>query len=157
METGCADVGANQEPGGRSGAPVVTLAMTLACFHDDPGMYNTTQLCVSAARCIKRNLAIWSGTNTSTHHLTRALPHFSEALQTSFSVTAESAPQTPQAPNVKWQNRHPKRLRPYTPDLAYATLTLEPGTPPPTLPAPSSLTVSFEDPDGTSAQTLLCH
>ena len=143
---------------------------------------NKTQVRVSAARwTTKGNLVLWGGTNTTAHQLNAALPHFSEALQTSLSASAESAPQAPPTlrPNIKWSklrfNAVPtgktNTRGAYTPDEAhnafaaenpaYASLTVtqkpswvrDPATYSPD--TSSSLSVSFEDPDGTSAQTLL--
>lgn len=145
---------------------------------------NVTQVRMSAARwTAKGNLVIWGGANTTPSQLTAALPHFSEALQASLSALAESAPQTPPTlrPNVKWSklrfNAVPTGKSDtrgaYTPDeahaalvtenQAYATLTItqkpswvrDPTTYTPG--ATSSLSVSFEDPDGTGIQTLLRH
>jgi hypothetical protein len=143
---------------------------------------NATQVRVSAARwTTKGNLVLWGGPNTTAHQLTNALPHFSEALQASLSATSESAPQKPPTlrPNVKWSklrfNAVPTGKTDsqgaHNPDevhaalaaenQAYASLTI---TQKPswvrdptkyTTGAISSLSVSFEDPDGTGAQTLL--
>jgi hypothetical protein len=143
-----------------------------------------TQVRVSAARwTAKGNLVFWGGTNTTAHQLTSSIPHFSEALQTSLLAIAESAPETPPTlrPNVKWSkirfNAVPTGKTDtrgaYTPDEvhnalvienpAYAALTItqkpswvrDPSTY--SSSAISSFSVSFEDPDGTSAQTLLRH
>lgn len=145
---------------------------------------SSTQVRASAARwTAKGNLVIWGGANTTAHQLTTALPHFSEALQPSLSEMAESAPESPPSlrHNVKWSKLRINSVPTgkadtrgsYTPDEvhnalvaenpAYATLTItqkpswvrdpssyQPG-------AISSLSFSFEDPDGTSAQTLLRH
>ncbi|KAI0257005.1 hypothetical protein BJV78DRAFT_836 [Lactifluus subvellereus] len=145
---------------------------------------NPTPVRMSAAKwTAKGNLVIWGGTNTTAHQLTTALPHFSEALQTSFSSMAESAPQSPPIlrHNVKWTklrfNAVPtgktNTRKAYMPDEAHKALanenpaytaliiTQKPSwvrDPTTYLPgATSSLSVSFEDPDGTSAQTLLRH
>ena len=143
---------------------------------------NTTQVRVSAARwTAKGNLVIWGGANTTAHQLTTALPHFSEALQSSLPALAESAPQSPPTlrHNVKWSkirlNAVPtsksEHREAYTPDeahkalvtenTAYANLTItqkpswvrDPSTY--QLGATLSLSISFEDPDSTNAQTLL--
>ena len=145
---------------------------------------NATQVRVSAARwTAKGNLVFWGGTNTTAHQLTSSIPHFSEALQTSLLAIAESAPQTPPTlrPNVKWSklrfNAVPTGKSDtrgaYTPDEvhnalvsenpAYAALTItqkpswvrDPSTY--SSSAISSFSVSFKDPDSTSAQTLLHH
>ena len=143
---------------------------------------NPTQVRMSAARwTAKGNLVIWGGANTTAHQLTTALPHFSEALQTSLSAMAESAPQSPPSlrRNVAWSkirlNAVPtgktETTGAHTPDEAHValisenpayaalTITQKPSwvrDPSKYLPgALSSLSVSFEDPDGTSAQNLL--
>ena len=145
---------------------------------------NATQVRMSAARwTAKGNLVFWGGANTTALQLTTALPHISEALQTSLSASAESAPQTPPTlrPNVKWSKlrlnamptgktdtteaHSPNHVHNalVTENPAYASLivTQKPSwvRDPSTYPsgAISSLSVSFEDPDGTSAQTLLRH
>jgi hypothetical protein len=145
---------------------------------------NATQVRSSAARwTAKGNLVIWGGANTTAHQLTTALPHFSEALQTSFSALAESAPQSPPTlrPNVKWSKLRLNSVptgktanrEAYQPievhnaliaeNPAYATLSIT--QKPSWVRDPrsyasdtlSSLSVSFEDPDGTCAQNLLRH
>jgi hypothetical protein len=142
----------------------------------------STQVRTSAARwTAKGNLVIWGGANTTAPQLTSAIPHFSEALQSSLSALSESSPASPLTlrHNVKWSklrlNSVPTGTSDtrgaFTPDEAhnalitenpsYATLSItqkpswvrDPKTYKPG--ATSSLSVSFEDPDGTGAQTLL--
>ncbi|KAI0262671.1 hypothetical protein BGY98DRAFT_940409 [Russula aff. rugulosa BPL654] len=131
----------------------------------------------------KGNLVFWGGTNTTAHQLTSSIPHFSEALQTLLLAIAESAPETlpTLCPNVKWSkirfNAVPTGKTDtqgaYMPDEvhnalvienpAYAALTIiqkpswvrDPSTY--SSSAISSFSVSFENPDGTSVQTLLHH
>ncbi|KAI0246313.1 hypothetical protein BJV78DRAFT_1286539 [Lactifluus subvellereus] len=51
---------------------------------------NATQVRASAARwTAKGNLVIWGNANTTAQQLTTAFPHFSEALQPSFSALAK--------------------------------------------------------------------
>ncbi|KAF8506860.1 hypothetical protein F5888DRAFT_1798089 [Russula emetica] len=143
---------------------------------------NATQVRVSATRwTTKGNLVLWGGPNTTVHQLTTALPHFSEALQASLSATSESAPQKLPTlrPNVKWTklrfNAVPTGKTDtqgaHNPDKVHTALTAENQayaslniTQKPSwvrdpakyaTGALSSLSVSFEDPDGTGAQTLL--
>ncbi|KAI9459381.1 hypothetical protein F5148DRAFT_1369317 [Russula earlei] len=143
---------------------------------------NNNQVHVSAARWTQKgNLVIWGGPNTTAHNLMTSLPAISEALQASLSVNSISAPQEPPPvrPNVKWSkltiNAAPtgktNTREAYTPqechqallaeNPTYATLTItQPPSwvRPPSTYAPgvhSSLSVSFEDPDGTKAQALL--
>ncbi|KAI9451840.1 hypothetical protein F5148DRAFT_1238189 [Russula earlei] len=144
---------------------------------------NNNQVHMSATRWTQKgNLVIWGGLNTMAHNLMTSLPAISEALQASLSVNSISAPQEPPPvrPNVKWSkltiNAAPtgktNTREAYTPqechqallaeNPTYATLTItQPPSwvRPPSTYAPgvhSSLSVSFEDPDGTKAQALLC-
>jgi hypothetical protein len=143
---------------------------------------NATQVRVSAARwTTKGNLVFWGGANTTVHQLTNALPHLAEVLQPSLSALSDSAPQLPPTlrHNVKWSKLRLNAVPTgktatqgaHTPDTvhnalvtenpAYAALTItqnpswvrDPSTY--LAGAISSLSVSFEDPDGTSAQHLL--
>ncbi|KAI9512656.1 hypothetical protein F5148DRAFT_1161802 [Russula earlei] len=100
----------------------------------------------------KGNLVIWGGPNTTAHNLMTSLPTISEALQASLSVNSISAFQEP-PPEC-----HQALL---AENPTYATLTIT--QPPSWVRSPStyapgvhsSLSVSFEDPDGTKAQALL--
>src|SRR6266403_2842131 len=143
---------------------------------------NATQTRVSAARWTsKGNLVIWGGNTTSANQLNAALPHFAEAIQSSLSVlTSTPLHQAPTLhPNIKWSklcfNAVPTGKTAfkgaYSPDEAHKALTAEnPAYASLTVTqkpswvrdpssysdgAISSLAVSFEDPDGTSAQALL--
>ncbi|KAF8496117.1 hypothetical protein F5888DRAFT_1907381 [Russula emetica] len=128
----------------------------------------------------KGNLVIWDGPNTTAHHLTAALPTISEALQSSLSALSDSAPSTPPPvrPNVKWskltlnniptgktttQGAHTpedchQTLLTENPSYASLIITQKPSwvrDPSSGKVASSSLTFSFEDPNGTVAQALL--
>ncbi|KAF8493758.1 hypothetical protein F5888DRAFT_1806089 [Russula emetica] len=96
----------------------------------------------------KGNLVIWGGPNTMAHHLTAALPTISEALQSSLSALSDFAPSNP-----------PQTLLTENPSYASLIITQKPSwvRDPSTYQASasSSLTFSFEDPDGTVAQALL--
>src|SRR6266404_5442566 len=143
---------------------------------------NATQTRVSATRWTsKGNLVIWGGNTTSANQLNAAFPHFAEAIQSSVSVlTSTPLHQAPTLrPNVKWSklrfNAVPTGKTTfkgaYSPDEAHKALTAENPTyasltitqKPSWVRNPSSysdgaissLAVSFEDPDGTSAQALL--
>jgi hypothetical protein len=145
---------------------------------------NATQVRASAARwTTKENLVFWGGANTTAHQLTTALPHFAEALQPSLSVLFETAPQTLPTlrHNVKWSklclNADPtgktilqqahmldevhNALATENPSYAALTITQKPSwvRDPSYYPSGtiSSLSVSFEDPNDTGAQNLLCH
>jgi hypothetical protein len=139
---------------------------------------------MSAARwTAKGNLVVWGGANTTAPQLISSLPHFSEALQTSLSALSDSNPPSPLTlrHNVKWSklrlNAVPTGTSDtrgaFTPDEAHAalvtenpayaslTITQKPSwvRDPKTYKsgATSSLSVSFEDPDGTGTQNLLRH
>ncbi|KAI9438470.1 hypothetical protein F5148DRAFT_1261036 [Russula earlei] len=114
---------------------------------------NNNQVHVSAARWTQKgNLVIWGGPNTTAHNLMTSLPAISEALQASLSVNSISAPQEP-PPECH------QALLAENPTYATLTITQPPSwVRPPSTYAPgvhSSLSVSFEDPDGTKAQALL--
>ncbi|KAF8500134.1 hypothetical protein F5888DRAFT_1632943 [Russula emetica] len=145
---------------------------------------NTTQVRISAARwTAKGNLVIWGGANTTAPQLSTILPQVAEILAVPFAALSQSSPSSPRPlrPNVKWSKLHlnaiftgvtPNRGA-YTPDECHAALVAEnPSYAALTITqkpswvrdpityqqgAVSSLSVSFEDPDGTGAQTLLRH
>lgn len=154
----------------------VTINAALDCS-------NSTQVHMSAARwTAKGNLVFWGGANMTAQQLTTALPHFSKALQAFLSASAKIVPQTPPTlcHNIKWSklclnaipmgktetqeaqspNQVHHALATENPSYATLTITQKPswvwdstytsGT-------TSFLSVSFEDPNGTSAQNLLCH
>jgi hypothetical protein len=135
---------------------------------------NPTQVRMSAARwTAKGNLIIWGGANTTASQLTTALPHISEAMQSSLSPLSDSAPQSPPTirHNTKWSklrlNAVPtgktatrgahtpeeahKSLLNENPSYAALNITQKPSwvrDPASYSPgATFSLSVSFEDPD----------
>ncbi|KAH9955482.1 hypothetical protein BC827DRAFT_1271695 [Russula dissimulans] len=143
---------------------------------------NPTQVCLSAVKWTpKGNLVFWGGPSTTAQQLTSALPHISEALQTSLSASAESAPQAPpQArPNIKWSklqlNACPTGVTAnrgaHTPEECHQALLAENPAytslsitqKPSWVRAPtayqpgsfSSLSVLFEGPDSTISQALI--
>ena len=152
-----------------------TINASLSCS-------SATQVRVSAVRWTpKGNLVLWGGANAIASQLTTAIPHISKALHPSLSAQAQSAPALPPTlhHNTKWSklclNSAPTRKSDqqgvYTPDEVhqalitenpcYAALTI---TQKPSWVqnpftyrngATSSLSVSFEDPDGSTARALL--
>lgn len=143
---------------------------------------NPTQVRLAAVKWTpKGNLVLWGNASTTTQQLSAALPHISEALQPTLATLAHSAPQHPPTlrHNVKWSrlriNSVPtgtsEKRGAYTPlevdqalraeNPSYAALTI--AQRPSWVKNPSqysagsvsSLSFSFEDPDGTVAQQLL--
>ena len=145
---------------------------------------NTTQVRISAARwTAKGNLVVWGGANTTAPQLSSILPQIAEILAVPFSAISQSEPSSPPVfrPNTKWSKIRlnsiftgvtPHRGA-YTPDECHAALVAEnPSYAALTITqkpswvrdptkysqgAISSLSVSFEDPDGTGTQSLLRH
>src|ERR1700679_4285636 len=141
-----------------------------------------SQVHVSAARWTARgNLVLWGGPNNTLALLSSALGYISKALFDSFSASAFSSPDTPPQirPNVRWSklliNRVPtgklSNHEVFTPEECHqALLTENPSyaslsiTQRPSWvrspssykdSAVSSLSLSFEDPDGSRAQALI--
>ena len=126
----------------------------------------------------KGNLVVTGNTAATTHTLQLAAPHISNSITTSLQLPPESLKSQPQ-PNVKWSkllvNGVPtgvlKSRAPFSPDAchnmlaannpSYASLSIiqKPSwVRPPSSYSPgsiSSLTLAFEDPDGSKLKTLL--
>ena len=144
--------------------------------------FDHSQAHVSAARwTARRNLVLWGGPNNTLAHLSSALGFISKVLFESFSASAFSAPDSPPQirPNVRWLklliNRVPTGKSPdheaYTPEECHRTLLAENPSysslsitqRPSWVRSPSSykdgmvssLSLSFEDPDGSRAQALI--
>jgi hypothetical protein len=141
-----------------------------------------SQVRLSAARwTVRGNLVLWGGPNNTLAHMTLALPLLSETLQASFSAHSTSSPTNPPKvrPNIKWSklliNRVPTGTSPsreaYTPEECHEALLAENPTyasltitqlpswvrPPASYSANavSSLSLAFEDPDGSRALAML--
>jgi hypothetical protein len=141
-----------------------------------------SQAHVSAARWTARgNLVLWGGPNNTLAHLSLALGFISKVLFDSFSASASFSPDSPPQirPNIRWSklliNRVPTGKSPdheaFTPEECHrALLTENPSYAslsitqrPSWVRSPSSykdgavssLSLSFEDPDGSRAQALI--
>lgn len=141
-----------------------------------------SQVHVSAARWTARgNLVLWGGPNNTLALLSSALGYISKALFDTFSASAFSSPDSPPQirPNVRWSklliNRVPtgkssdhevftpeechQALLTENPSYASLSITQRPSwVRSPSLykdGAVSSLSLSFEDPDGSRAQALI--
>ena len=126
----------------------------------------------------KGNLVVTGNTAATTHSLQLAAPHISNSIITSLQLPPESLKSQPR-PNVKWSkllvNGVPmgalKSRAPFSPDACHNALaannpsytslsiTQKPSwVRPPSSYSPgsvSSLTLAFEDPDGSKLKTLL--